>query len=247
MDTSICFLRGIMNLSLILLLFSCTVTNNLYFNDPVPTKQGEGHAYLGLGTGVRADIESVGLNGDITFSDDLTLAPNFYFGAQTRIIDNLDLRLSLSLPYIVGGIGLRLGPQYSFFKDSDTWNLAIGSDLGFVVAWDSLKFLGTKSDLEIYTNGAINADFFMPFSYSFNKNTRIVLTPRYSFNTLYIRENTKSRETFKFKPNVPSLALGLKTKRMYYELSAFRFQDNYFPNFGIVYIFRGSSEKAEPD
>ena len=230
-------IRDLINLGFVLLMFSCTVTNNLYVNDPVPTIKGEGQVYLGIGTGVRADIESVDQNGNINFSDDITLAPNLYLGAQGRIIDKLEYRVTMHLPYIIGGFGLRAGPQYSFFNSNSTFNMAVGTDLGFVVAKDSLKFLGTTSALEIYANGAINADFFMPFSYSFNENTRIIITPRFSFNTIYIRKNTSDPESFKFKPNLPSLALGLKTRVVYFEISAFRFQNTFFPNFGIVYLF----------
>lgn len=238
-------IRRLIDLGFVLLIFSCTVTNNLYVNDPVPTKKGEGQVYLGLGTGVRAEIESVDDNGNINFSDDLTLAPNLSVGAQGRIIDNLDFRIAMHLPYIIGGFGLRAGAQYSFFKDNATFNMAVGTDLGFVVAKDSLKFLGTTSALEIYANGGINADFFMPISYSFNDNTRIIITPRFSFNTIYIRKNTNDPESFKFKPNLPSLALGLRTRVVYFEISAFRFQDTFFPNFGIVYLFRNKGE-TEP-
>ena len=104
-------IRALINLGLLLLMFSCTVTNNLYVNDPVPAQDKEANFYIGIGTGVRADIDSVNKSGDITFSDDLTMAPNLYFGGQVNVLDQLDLRFTLHLPYIIGGIGLRAGPQ----------------------------------------------------------------------------------------------------------------------------------------
>ncbi len=231
-------IRTLINLGILLQMFSCAVTNSLYVNDPVPVQDGGVALYVGIGTGVRADIESVDQDGNINFSDDITMAPNLYFGGQVNLVDKLDLRFTLHLPYLIGGFGLRAGPQYSLFKKESTFNMAIGTDLGFVIAKDSLKIFGTTSALDIYANGAINADFFLPISFSFNQHTRIIITPRYSFNTIYIRHNTNDPESFKFKPNLPSLALGLRTKRLYFEFSAFRFQDEYFPNFGMVYIFK---------
>jgi hypothetical protein len=227
-------IRNLINLGLLLLMFSCAVTNSLYVNDPVP----EGaNLYVGIGTGVRAGIESVDQDGNINFSDDIDMAPNVYAGGQLNLVDKLDLRLAIHLPYLIGGFGLRAGPQYSFFRKESIFNMAFGTDLGFVVAKDSLKIFGTTSALDIYANGAINADIFLPISIRFKQHTRIIITPRYSFNTIFIRYNTNDPETFKFKPNLPSLALGLRMKRLYFEISAFRFQDEYFPNFGMVYIF----------
>ena len=227
-------------LGTLFLMFSCAVTNSLYINDPVSARDEGMTLYAGIGTGVRADIESVDQDGNIRFSDDITMAPNVYGGGQVNLVDKLDLRLSLHLPYLIGGFGLRAGPQYSFFSKESFFNMAIGTDLGFVVAKDSIKIFGSTSPLDIYANGAINADFFLPISFSFNQHTRIIITPRYSFNTIYIRHNTNDSESFKFKPTLPSLALGLRMKMLYFEFSAFRFQNEYFPNFGIVYIFQNT-------
>lgn len=231
-------IRTSISLGLLLVVFSCAVTNNLYVNDPVSVQDEGANIYIGIGTGVRAEIDSVDQNGNISFSNDLTMAPNIYFGGQFNLVNNLDLRFTLHLPYLIGGFGLRAGPQYSFFKKESVFNMAIGTDLGFVVAKDSLKIFGTTSALDIYANGAINADFFLPLSVRLNQDTRLIITPRYSFNTIYIRQNMKNKESHKFKPNVPSLAVGLKMKRFYFEYSTFRFQEDYFPNFGMVYMFR---------
>ena len=232
-----------MSLSCLLLLFSCAVTNNLYVNDPVPTQNGEASLYLGVGTGVRAEIESVDPDGTINFSDEVSMAPNFYFGGQLNVVDKLGLRFSMHLPYLIGGFGLRAGPQYSFFKKESKFNMAVGTDLGFVVAKDSIKIFGSSSPLDIHANGAINADFFIPFSFSFNEYTRIILTPRYSFNTIFIRYNTGDDETYKFRPNVLSMALGMRIKRFYFEYSSFRYQGQYFPNFSIVYMLNNKEQE----
>ena len=230
----------------ILLLSSCTVTNNLYVNDPVPVQKGNADFYLGIGTGVKAKIDSVSANGDITFSNEVTRAPNLCFGSQIGLTRNLDLRAAIHLPYIIGGFGARLGPQYTFFSNESKFNMAIGSDLGFVVAKDSIKIFGSTSALDIHSNGAINADFFLPFCFNFNENSRIIITPRYSFNTIYIRHNTGEKKSYKFSPHVPSLAIGLRLNKLYLEASAFRFQNEYYPNFGLIYIFEiNSSSRAD--
>lgn len=209
--------------------------NNLYVNDPVSVEDDGANVYLGIGTGIRAEIDSVDQNGNISFSDDIIMAYSLCIGAQFNLVDKLDLRVLAHLPYIVAGFGLRAGPQYSFFKKESKFNMAIGADFGFVLAKDSLKILGTTSELDIYANSAFNADFFIPFSYSFNKETRIIITPRYSFNTINIRHNTSESKSFKFEPEFPSLTLGLRIKSFYFEISAFRFQGEYMPNFGIVF------------
>ena len=226
----------------ILFLSSCAVTNNLYVNDPVPVQKGNNYFYLGVGTGVEAKIDSVSANGDIAFSNELKMVPNLNFGGQFGLVHNLDLRLAVHLPNFLGGFGARLGPQYAFFGRESKFNMAIGSDLGFVLAKDSIKIFGSTTALDIYVNGAINADFFLPISFNFNENSRIIITPRYSFNTFYIRRNTMEKKGRKFNPNVPSLAIGLRLNRIYLEASAFRFQNEYFPNFGLIYVFKNSPD-----
>ena len=149
-------IRTFINLSLLLLLSSCAVTNNLYVNDPVSVEDDGANFYLGIGTGIRADIDSVDQDGNIIFSDDIIMAPSLCFGGQINLVDKLDLRFVAHLPYIVGGFGLRAGPQYSFFNKESTFNMAIGADFGFILAKDSIEIFGTKSELDIYANSAFN-------------------------------------------------------------------------------------------
>lgn len=231
------FKKGMVYFFMFLFFSSCVVTNNLYINDPVPIQDSDAMIYMGVGTGMKAKIESVEDNGDINFSENMEMAPNLCFGGQIRLIEKLDLRFAGHFPYIVGGIGLRAGPQYSFFSRESKFNMAIGSDLGFVVAKDSITILGSSSPLDVHANGAINADFFLPLSFSFNENYRIILTPRIGFNTYYIRENTNFKNARKFKPQIPSLALGLRLNKFYLEASGFWFQDEIYPNFGLVFMF----------
>lgn len=221
----------------ILGLTSCTVTNNIYINDPVPVSKGNIDIQIGIGTGHKAKTDSVADNGDIYFSDKLELAPTIFTSGQYGITDQLNLRYSLHLPYIVGGIGLRAGIQYSFFPKQTKFNAAIGTDFGFVIAKDSIKILGSKSDLDTYTNGAINGDVFLPVSYNFNKDYRIVLTARYSFNALYVKQNMYNDNANAFTPQLPSIALGLRLNKIYLEGNVSRYNDLYIPNFGLIYIF----------
>lgn len=218
-------------------LFSCTVTNSVYINDPVSLSKGELIGHGGIGTGSKAKVDSVADNGDITFSNDLQMAPNLFIGGRYGITDQLDLRFDLHLPYIIGGIGLRTGIQYSFFPKHTIFNAAIGLDLGGVYAKDSLRILGSASEVDTYTDGALNADFFIPLSYSFSENYRIILTARYSFNALYVRYNNYDNKTYAFTPQLPSVALGIKLNKVYLEGNVARYKDIYIPNFGMIFTF----------
>ena len=224
---------------LILLVSSCAVTNNLYINDPVPSQKDEGNFYVGIGSGIIGIIDSFHQNSNISIPFNIDKAPNVYFGGQTYLTDKLDFRLSLHFPGIIGGIGLRVGTQYSFFQAESIYNMAIGTDLGFVVATDlifeNLEItIGTEDN---YANMAINADFFVPMSYSINQNTRLILTPRYSLNSIQKRENSDDLDSPKFSPRLFSLAVGLKVKKFYFEFSTFNFLDKYYCNFGMAYMF----------
>lgn len=218
-------------------LCSCTVTNSIYVNDPVPLPKGKMEMHLGGGTGHKAKVDSVANNGNIAFSRELEIAPILFTSGQYGITDQLNARFSLHLPYIIGGFGLRGGIQYSFFPRHTLFNAAIGADFGFVLAKDSIRILGSASELDTYTDGAINADFFIPLSYSFSENYRIILTARYSLNAIYVRYNMYENKTYAFKPQLPSIALGVRLNKIYIEGNISRYKDIYIPNFGLVYIF----------
>lgn len=220
----------------IIIFSSCAVKNNLYVYDPFPVEKGDFNFYAGIGSGIRASADVVDDNGDIIFNEHLDMAPNLAVGAQINLVHNLDLRLAMHFPYVIGGFGLRAGPQFSFFNRESRFNMALGTDLGFVVAKDSLNVLDSSIPLDITVNSIIYADFFLPIGYQLNENTKIVLTPRYSLNTYFIRYRTDSKDSYKFNPRVPSIALGLHHKKVYLEFSAFQYKDELYPNFGIVYL-----------
>lgn len=223
-----------------LLFSSCVVTNNLYVNDPVPHSKGKVTLYAGLGTGSKAKIDSLSVDGDIYFSNQMKTALNICGGIQGGITDKWSGRAAIHLPNLFGGFGLRLGTQYSFFDTASVVNLAVGSDFGFVVNKDSTSSLfGYINAIDYsYSNGAINADFFAPFSFQFSSKSRIIITPRYSFNRMYIKENIDEKSSTQFNPHLASLAVGLMVNTIYVEASIYTYDQKYYPNFGLVYLFK---------
>ena len=210
-------------------LISCTVTNNLYVNDPVPAGKGMYRAYIGGGTGLEPEIDSVTDEGDIFFSEKVQMAPIVAAGGDLGINDRLTLRCAVHLPYAFGGFGLRLGVQHSLY---DTWykfNGAVGADFSLVIAEDSISDSSTK--------GSISGDFYMPFSYRFSENFEVYLTPRISLNNFYIKKNEKSMSSQGFPVNYPALSLAFRAKRVYMETTGIFFDNRIYPNFGIAFLF----------
>ena len=134
------FARKVFSLLFVLsILSSCTVLNNLYVADPKP---------------IPDDVDT---DGNISFSGDLTWAPNVVIGGQYGVGEQFNLRFAMHFASIFGGAGARVGGQYSFFSKDSKFNAALGTDLGAVMALDSIKIWG---ELDIHTNGAWHADFF---------------------------------------------------------------------------------------
>jgi hypothetical protein len=231
--------------AVMILLNGCTVVNNLYVNNPESLGSGNAHFYGGIGSGMAPKIDSVANDGKVVFSENLKQSANLCFGGQVGLYDNLDLRFAMHLPRIIGGFGLRVGPQYSFFGSNSDFQMAIGADLGFVLAKDSIRIFGSGSDLSIHVNGALNADFFLPMGIRIGEGKQIVITPRYSLNTFFIRRNENERKSRRFSPELPSLALGFDLNRLYLEASVLHFDQNYFANFGLVYQFGISNGRIE--
>jgi hypothetical protein len=213
---------------------SCTVVNNFYVNDPVPVEKDSVIAYIGLGSGFVPIIDSISTNGTVHNSNKLELAPNLCINGQYGLRKQTNLRFAIHLPYIVTGIGVRAGIQQSFFKKEAPFNLAIGTDIGFVFTIDSLF----ESKLDNAMKNAINADIFLPVSYSFSPNYRIVLTPRLSFNSVYVRQNIYEEKAKVYPFYVPSITLGVILNRIYIETGIHSVNNILMPNFGICYIFK---------
>ncbi len=216
-------------------LVSCTVTNNLYVADPNPMGKGNEQAYFGIGTGVQAKIDSVNkTNGNINFSNKISTAPVLSIGGQFGISNRTDIRLAIHLPKIFGGLGIRAGLQHSFLDSLSMVNFAIGCDLGGVFTRDSIKFFGSKTSVNKETNGAINADFFIPISVKIKKDLLIVLTPRYSLSTFYILENQLNTVDKNFNLGYPALSLGIRNRQFYFEASSIFYNEKVYPHLGFV-------------
>lgn len=235
-------------LGVILLVFcsSCTVTNNLYVNNPFPVDTGKVEMYVGVGTGMQPKMDSIDENGDITFTDQISTAPNLCIGAQFPITRQLNIRAALHFPFLMGGFGIRVGPQYSLFTKDSKFNMAVGCDLGFVVAKDSIELFGSTTEVDSETNGALNADLFVPIGFQLSSNVQLIITARYSFNALFVRYNINESKSQTFHPAIPSVALGAFINSFYFEASAYQYENEWYPNFGLVYIIDDNIKKAEP-
>lgn len=234
-------------LGLLLLTTSCNVFNNFYLNNPVPVGKGEVEGCVALATGLEADIDSISTIGDVYFNNEYNYSPIFYVGGQIGLSDKLDLRFALHFPYLVGGFGIRSGIQYSLFSASSKFNMAMGTDLGFVFAKDTVTIFGADIPSEITTEGAINADFFMPVGYSFSDQFRITLTPRYSFNGVFVRKNVNESKTKYYKPQVYGVSVGLRYKSLYVEYTSLYYKNKIIPSFGIAYLVSSLDKDEEPE
>ncbi len=216
-------------------LTACTVSNNLYIANPNPMGKGNKVAYIGVGTGVQLKIDSVNKdNGNINFSNKIATAPILAIGGQFGISKKTDIRVAVHFPKIIGGFGIRAGLQHSFWESNSKINIALGVDLGGVFSRDSIKILGSKTSVNKETNGALNADFFIPFSVKLNTNTSLIITPRYSFNTFYIRRNQLYNESNNFNLSYPAISLGIQSKKMYFEITTIHYNDKLYPHFGFA-------------
>ena len=231
-------IRNILTLSLILTFIqSCSVTNNFYMNNPVPMEKGKGEVYAGIGTGINAKIDSVSeSNGDVYFSGQTDIAPILSVGFQAGVTKQFDIRGAVYFPFIVGGFGVRLGPQYSFFDSSSDFNMALGVDLGFSVAKDSLGLSGSKSSLDRNSKGSFSSDIFLPFSYKLADHFSIILTPRYSYNSFFILKNLNSDKSKSYGLSYPSLTMGLRIYTFYLEFSELYYNNSFNPHGGICWI-----------
>ena len=216
---------------------SCTVTNNFYFNDPKPYEKGQGEGYLGVGTGLQAEIDSISFpSGAINFSERVSTSMNLVFGGQVGLGKKYSVRFSGHLPKLLGGFGLRGGLQKTLFDSTSNVNISLGFDMGFVLSKDSVSFLRTRWAVNKETNSALNADGFFSLSLKTGEYSRLIITPRYSFNTLYIRKYKYEEGSVPFGFQHFSLSLGLKAKKIYLEATGMFLNDEFIPHFGIARI-----------
>lgn len=229
-------------LIIIVSLSSCLVVNNLYVNDPFPVVKGSPKGYVGLSTGLKPRIDSIsdGSNA-IHFSNHFSTSYALSLGGQFRLGNKINLRLAGHLPQILGGFGLRAGLQYSVLNNESPLNIAIGSDLGFAISRDSIKIFGQYVPTQSSTEGGINADFFIPIGYRFNSDVSLVVTPRYSFNSMEIKKYSDKFQSDTYKQALPILSLGLKIRGFYIESTNIFYNNKIYPQLGFAYIFSPSN------
>ncbi len=225
----------------LIVLSSCTSVNNLYVNDPVPTGIGYNRYYIGVGTGFMPKVDSISDNGTVYHQNKLKLAPNLSAGLQYGLGKQTNVRFAVNLPYVITGIGFRGGIQRSFFRKENPFNLAFGTDFGYGISNDSISSSSIRKVNSV--KRAINSDFFLPLSYSFSSDVRIILTPRASFTGFYVKENVNHNKVKSYTPFIPSITLGVKSHRIYFEAGAHLVNHWLVPNFGITYVFKESKNK----
>ena len=215
-------------LSFILFFSSCTVTNNFYVNNAIPVEVGKLEYYGGISTGYQPKLDSTRYR----------ISNNLSGGIQTSLckLEKTNIRAAIHFPEIIGGFGARLGIQQSFFKRNSDFNIAIGTDLGFTAAKDSVKNFVNGEYIKIQNDikGAYNFDFFLPMTFRIEKNTQITLTPRYSYTFISLK---KSKSTKLF---YPAMSAGFKYKYLYFETTATYINDNFVPFFGLGFILTDS-------
>lgn len=218
---------------------SCTVTNNLYVNDPEPLEEGEGQVYAGLSTGVAPRVDSVAADGHIFFSGKYSMAPVLSVGGAVNIKNGLQFRGSIHLPYIIGGIGLKGGVQYCFFPKGSRFNMSVGGDASVIFAKESIEIFGTYNELNPWTKIAFSTDIFVPFSVQVFEDLKLIAAPRYSFNFFFLRLNENFDNSKCHILQYPVLSIGLKFKKIYLEASGLYYNNNYHPMVGLAFISGG--------
>lgn len=218
---------------------ACSVQNNLYLNNPTPLEKGEQEFCLGISTGIQPKVGSLGLQDEVIYNNEFKLAPSLHIGARFRLADRLTLGTQLHLPYIIGGFGLDIRPQYSFFEKGSKFNIAIAGQAGFVVSKDSI-FKNNVEPLGIpnTVTGLINVDITLPIAYKVSKELTLILTPRLSAFSFRLRENAFEKEPVtKYNFNSKVLTLGLRGKKWHIEASALQLENKIIPSIGAALIF----------
>lgn len=219
-----------------ILFVSCIVSNNLYVNDPVPVSKRAAAGYVGVGMGLKPKIDSISYIGEV-FSSGFQRSYNLVLGGRYGVTHLFNLGGAIHLPEIVGGFGASLRPQMSLLPNVTDFNIAIAADFGFVFTEDSVKILGSSSYWDNTTKGSINADFFLPIGQKLGKDVWLIVTPRYSFSTFYLRREFEVEKTKKMNVQYPALSLGLKMKKLQFETSVVHYNNKQKYMFGIVYLF----------
>lgn len=217
----------------IISLTSCAVANNFYANNANPYEKNRGTAYIAASSGMQASIDSVSENGQIHFANAVHGAMNLNAGGEIGLGKKINGRAAIHLPYILGGLGLRVGAQYSFFPKGSKFNMAIGTEAGFSLAKDSVKIFGSLIGTNPHGKSYSNADIYAPFTYNFSKKKYLTLGIRYSFNYMQVKYNAKETATFEYNPKALIYGLTYNYKSLLLEFSNIQIANGHYPSFGI--------------
>ena len=223
----------IMGTGLALVLHACAVSNNLYMNDATPYEKGNGSSYLGIGSGLAPRLDSVSSGGKVYYTNRLSIMPNLCAGAQGHLKNNLSGRLSLNFPFIIGGIGIRGGLQYSFLPATSKFNFALGGDLGFVLSRDSIRIWGSSNALNPEVAGITSADLFMPFTIQMNDHSRLTITPRLSTQAFWIRHNVADGHSYSYSPTILGVSGNIKIRQTNMEMTILKVNGVLMPSLGV--------------
>ena len=218
------------------ILFSCSVTNNLYLHDANPMAKGESSGYVGVSTGLKASIDSISDDGEIHFTGKFNESVNLNLGTQGGIGHNTNVRGALHIPNFIGGIGLRGGIQHSLFPQGSTFNIALGVDVGFVASKDSVKLFGERVSTGSTTKGILNADFYIPASINFTDDISLNLAARYSYNTFRVRLNNNEKWSRGYNPKAFILGANFRYKHLFVEVNTIELNTDLYTVFGIGYL-----------
>ncbi len=229
-----------------LLIESCAVTNNMYVNDPFPLPKTDFELYGGAGMGMKPKIDSVSSSGEV-FSNEIRQTLNLVFGGRYGINNIWGIGLGFHLPEVVGGVGANLKTQLSMFPTPALTNLALVADIGFVFAEDSIRILGTEWKLDDKSRGSFNIDFSMPVGYRIGNNAKLILTPRYSFNTFYLRKSYDTERSKRIRVQYPALSLGYRYRQVQVETTLLKYRDMYKLMAGVVFFIGKSNPILAPE
>jgi hypothetical protein len=226
---------------------SCTVTNNLYVNNPVPLTKSDYEVYGGFGLGLKPKIDSITSSGEV-YSHDFRTSYSLVTGGRYAFTDHFNLGGSIHLPEILGGFGVNIRPQISLMPRESKLNLALAADVGGVIFQDSISPFGIEIDIDPETRGAFNIDFSNPLGLKLGKETWLIFTPRYSFSWFYFRKAYEYDGSKKFSVKYPALSLGLRAKRIHLEFSAAKVNHKFRYLAGMAYFFNYQKNiTAKPD
>jgi len=168
---------------------------------------------------------------------------NLCLGGKYGFTDRFNVGASIHFPRIIGGLGFNAQPQISLFRKESFFNVALNTNLGFVLSTDSIKILG---ELDVRTKAALNADIAMPISFRLGSNYRIIATPRYSFDLIYLRKEYYSDRDKKMKIKFPAISLGLKLNKVMLESTMIYWNSKQIYVFGIAYFFGDNKTYKQP-